>query len=71
MAMLSACRCMIDGGKKLPFLTGSFNCYITLEMLTLTHFLNGVHSGGCQVKARRVDFIANTATTPAGGAVLR
>ncbi|CAI5476711.1 unnamed protein product [Closterium sp. Yama58-4] len=64
-----AAKCVIDGRHKFAVFSGGFNCFISLEQVTVRNAVNGVHTGGCAVTARRVTFINNVARTTGGGAV--
>ncbi|CAI5996155.1 unnamed protein product [Closterium sp. NIES-65] len=63
-------KCVIDGRHKYAVFSGGFNCFISLEQVTVRNAVNGVHTGGCAVTARRVTFINNVARTTGGGAVV-
>ncbi|CAI5510640.1 unnamed protein product [Closterium sp. Naga37s-1] len=63
-------KCVIDGRHKFAVFSGGFNCFISLEQVTVRNAVNGVHTGGCAVTARRVTFINNVARTTGGGAVV-
>ncbi|GJP41951.1 hypothetical protein CLOM_g1564 [Closterium sp. NIES-68] len=63
-------KCVIDGRHKYAIFAGGFNCFISLEQVTVRNAVNGVHTGGCAVTARRVTFINNVARTTGGGAVI-
>ncbi|CAI7789922.1 unnamed protein product [Closterium sp. NIES-54] len=64
-------KCVIDGRHKFAVFSGGFNCFISLEQVTVRNAVNGVHTGGCAVTARRVTFINNVARTTGGGAVVK
>ncbi|CAI5461035.1 unnamed protein product [Closterium sp. Yama58-4] len=63
-------KCVIDGRHKYAVFSGGFNCFISMEQVTVRNAVNGVHTGGCAVTARRVTFINNVARTTGGGAVV-